>query len=60
MGANNRLNGIFHSFNPFSSEFSLDDKLIDIFPSCFSFYWLDRKNKESKRAHICRLDEPIL
>ena len=41
VGANNRLNGIFHSFNPFSSEFSLDDKLINIFPSCFSFYWLD-------------------
>ena len=58
--ANNRLNGIFHSFNSFSSEFSLGDRLIDIFPNCFSFHLLDRKNKESKRAYICRLDELIL
>ena len=44
---NNKLNRIFPSFNPFSSKFSPRDRLIDIFPSCFSFYSMDRKSKES-------------
>ena len=57
---NNRLNGIFNSFNFFSCEFSLGNRLVNIFPSCFSFYLSDRKNVESKKAHICKLDELIL
>ena len=58
MDANNRLNGIFHLFNPLSSEFSLENRLIDILSSCFYFH-LYRKNEESKKAHICKLDELI-
>jgi len=58
--ANNRLNGIFNSFNSFSCEFSLGNKLINIFPSHFSFYLSDRKNVESKKAHIHKLNELIL
>ena len=57
---NNRLNGIFNSFNLFSYKFSLGNRLIDIFPSHFSFHLLDRKNVESKKAHMCKLNKPIL
>ena len=60
MDANNRLNGIFHSFNSLISEFSLGNRLIDILPSHFSFHLLNRKNKESKKAHICKLNKLIL
>ena len=58
--ANNRLNGIFHSFNPLSSKFSLENKLINIFPSHFYFHLLDRENGESKQAYVCKLDNLIL
>ena len=60
MNANNRLNRVFSSFNPFSTEFSLEDRLIDIFPSCFSFHSMNRKSKESRKAHICKLDKITL
>ena len=43
--ANNRLDGVFPSFIPFSSEFLLGNRLIDIHPSCFSFHFMD-KHKE--------------
>jgi len=56
---NNRLNRIFYSFNPLSSEFSPGNRLIDIFSSHFSFHLLDRKNKESKKAYIYKLDKLI-
>ena len=42
-----------------STEFSLGDRLINIFPSCFSFHSLDCKNKESRKAHICKLNKLI-
>ena len=38
VNTNNRLNGVFSSFNPLSIEFSPGDRLIDIFPSHFSFH----------------------
>ena len=57
MDMNNRLNRIFPLFNFFSSEFSPRDRLIDIFPSCFSFYSTNRKNKESRKVYICKLDK---
>jgi len=57
---NNRLNEIFHLFNPLSSKFSLENRLIDIFPSWFYFHLLDRKNTESKKAHIYKLNKLIL
>ena len=58
--ANNKLNRIFNSFNPFSCNFSLGNRLINIFPSHFSFYLSDRKNIESKKAHMCKLNKLIL
>ena len=60
MNMNNKLNRIFPLFNPFSSEFSSRDRLIGIFPSCFSFYFTDRKNEESKKVYICKLNELVL
>ena len=60
MNANSRLNGIFNSSNPFSSEFSLRNKLIDIFPSCFSFHLSNRKCAEVKKAYLYKLNELIL
>ena len=50
--ANNRLNGVFPLFNSFSSEFSSEDRLINIFPSWFSFYFTDRKCKKDRKVHI--------
>ena len=60
VNANNRLNEIFNSFNPFSCEFSPGNRLINIFPSHFSFHLLDRKNVKSKKAHMCKLNKLIL
>jgi len=58
--ANNRLNGIFNSFISFSSEFSPENRLIDIFPSCFFFHLSDRKYTEAKKVYLCKLEELIL
>ena len=60
VNTNNRLNRVFSSFNPLNNEFSPGDRLIDIFPSYFYFYFMDRKSKECKKAHICKIDELTL
>ena len=57
MNANNRLNRVFSSFDLFNNKFFPRDRLIDIFPSHFSFYSTNRRNKESIKVHICKLDE---
>jgi len=58
---NNRLNGIFHSFDPFNNKFKFSpgNRLIDMFPSCFSFYLSDKKSAETRKIHLCKLDEII-
>ena len=56
---NNRLNSVLSSFNPFSSEFSLGYRLIDIFPNHFSFYSANRNCKERRKAYIHKLDKVI-
>jgi len=53
------LNGIFPYFDLFSSKFSPTDKLIDIFPSYFSFHSMNRKYKESKKVYIHELNKII-
>ena len=60
MDIDNRTNEVFLSFDFFSSEFSPRDRLVDVFPSCFSFYSKNRKSEENIKAYICRLDEIIL
>ena len=34
----NRFNKVFSVFNPLNKVFSPSSHIIDIFPSCFSFY----------------------
>ena len=58
--ADNKLNGIFNSFNPFNSKFSPRNRLIDIFPSCFSFHLSDRRCAEVKKMHLHKLNKLIL
>ena len=57
---NNCLNGIFPVFDSLNSEFSPGSQLVDTFSSCFSFHQTNHRNKESKAAHICKLDECVL
>ena len=56
---NNRPNGVFSSFDSFSSEFSPDNRLIDIFANYIFFYFINRKNKENRKVYICKLDAVI-
>ena len=59
INTNNRFNGIFYSFYSFSNKFSPRNRLIDVFPSCFSFYLSNRKYTKVKKAHLHKLDELI-
>ena len=56
---NNRLNGIFNSFDSFNNKFSPGNKLTDLFSSCFSFYFSNRKYTEIRKTHLCKLNEII-
>jgi len=56
---NNRLNGIFNSFNSFSNKFSPRNRLIDVFPSYSSFYLSNKKYAKVEKAHLHKLDELI-
>jgi len=47
----------FLFFDLFSSEFSFRDRLIDIFSSHFSFYFTNRKSKESTKTYIHKLNK---
>ena len=60
MDMDNKTNKIFSSFDSFNKEFFLGDRLIDIFPSHFSFHSTNRKSKESLKIHICELNNIIL
>ena len=59
MDMNNRFNEIFPLFTLFSSEFFSRDRLTDIFPSHFSFYFSNRKNKESLKTYLYNLNNII-
>jgi len=52
INANNHLNRIFLSFDPFYKELSSGFRLVDNFPDCFSFYIVNYKDKESKEAYF--------
>ena len=55
----NRINEIFPAFDLFNKEFSLRDRLIDIFSSCFSFYYTNRQSKESIKIYIRKLNNIV-
>ena len=48
----NRFNKVFPSFVPFYSEFSLGHRVIDIFPSHFSFHLFSKQKDDSFKTHI--------
>ena len=56
----NRFNKVFPSFDIFNKKFSPGDRLIDIFPSHFSFHYTNKQSKESMKSHICNLDNITL
>ena len=57
--ANNRLNRVFPSFIPFSSEFLSKNRLIDIYSSYF-FFHSTNKYKKGRKAYIWKLDDLTL
>lgn len=57
---NNRFNEIIPFFSSFNHEFSLGNRLIDIFPNCFYFYFTNRKSKYNVKNHLCNLDNITL
>ena len=60
MDINNRFNEIIPSFSPFSHEFSLGNRLIDIFPNCLFFYSVNRKSENNVKNYLCKLDNVTL
>ena len=59
VNANNRLNRVFNSFDSFNNELSPRNKLIYLYSSCFSFHHLDRKSSNTKKTHLCHLNEIV-
>ena len=53
---NNRPNKVFPFFTPFHLEFSPSHRIIDIFPSCFSFHLFNKQKDDSFKIHIQQLD----
>ena len=56
----NRFNKVFPSFNPLHSEFSPSNRVIDIFPSCFSFHLFNRNKNNNFKEYIQQLDNLVL
>jgi len=52
----NRFNKVFPSFVPLYSEFSLGHRVIDIFPSHFSFHLFSKQKDDSFKTYIQQLD----
>ena len=59
VNVNNRLNRVFNSFDSFNNELSPRNKLIYLYSSCFSFHHLDRKSSNTKKTHLCHLNEIV-
>jgi len=57
--ANNRLNGIFKSFDLFNREFSPINRLVDLFSSYISFLCLDRRSISFRKSHIRKLKKVV-
>ena len=56
----NSSNENFPSFSSFNCEFSPENRLIDIFPKCFSFHSLNRNCKSSIKSYLCKLEDITL
>ena len=60
MNIDNRFNKILPSFSSFNHKFSLGNRLIDVFPNCFSFHSLNRKSKNSIKNHLHNFENVTL
>ena len=56
----NKFNEVFSSFAPLYSEFSPSHKVIDIFPSCFSFHLFNKQKDNSFKTYIQQLDNLVI
>ena len=56
----NRFNKIFLSFSLLNHEFSLGNRLIDIFSNCFLFHPVNRKSKDSVKTYLYKLNNTTL
>ena len=56
----NKFNEIILSFSPFNFKFSLGNRLINVFPNQFSFYFVNRKSDNSVKSYLTKLDNLIL
>jgi len=56
----NRFNKIFLSFFLFNYEFSLRNRLINVFPNQFSFYPENKKSNNFVKSHLTKLNNLIL
>ena len=56
----NRYNEFILSFFLFNREFSLGNRLINVFPKQFSFYLINRKNTHDVKNYLNKLDNIIL
>jgi len=56
----NRFNEIIPSFSLFNSEFSLGNRLVNVFPNQFSFYPVNRKSNNNIKSHLTKLNNLIL
>jgi len=59
INANNKLNRIFDSFNPFINKFLPGNRLIDLFSSHFYFYLLDRKSTKTRKTYLYKLNKIV-
>jgi len=53
----NHFNEVFSLFNPLNSEFSLEYRIIDTFPSCISFHSFSKCNKDNFKSCVHKLDK---
>ena len=60
IGIDNRFNEIVLSFSPFNYEFSLGNKLINVFPNQFFFYPMNRKSDNNVKNHLTKLNNLVL
>jgi len=56
----NKFNEIIPSFSSFNYEFSLGNRLVDIFPNHFVFHSTKRKSDSSIKSHLCDLENITL
>jgi len=53
---NNKLNEVFSFFSSFNPEFLPGNRLINVFPNCFSSYLSNRSNDQEIKHHLRHLD----